>query len=569
MTKYVITGPDGTKYNVSGDGTPEEALAAFQEHLAGGAKQPAAPTVSPPPPEQSTWGAVKQGAGDLAQGAKASLDRTALGLKGLLPQAVQDWGDRMDKSLGSGGLTKETATQVPNTTMGTIGDVGGEIAQALVPGGAALKAANVAKKGLALTRAARLAVPAAALTDIAGNAGAAAAMAPEERGTAAMWGAGGTVAGQAAGRVLGGVLRPSVSPEAQKLIDAGVQLTPGQALSGPQAGVVARTLRATEDKATSIPILGDVLQNAQAKSVKSFNTNKINEAIGNFGKVEEPGINGLKQADDLISNAYDAVLPHIKVDSGKGLQAAIDARTAAMQNPLFDVAHENKFDMFVDRRITPLLAGTNTVDGAVAKKLDAELGELGRKYSNAGVGNEPLGEAFFALRKEWRAAMEGSTPEARQVLKDADKAYAKLLPLQQAGEKNTAGIFTPKQLADQLRKLHMQDDPLTQAARQVLPNTIPDTGTAGRALLGQMLHPAGLGAGTAAAAGATGFVAPAVAALGASALYTKAGLKGATQGIHPLVKALRGRGRPYDPNVVEDVIRNVTGRGVSAVANQE
>jgi hypothetical protein len=109
----------------------------------------------------------------------------------------------------------------------------------------------------------------------------------------------------------------------------------------------------------------------------------------------------------------------------------------------------------------------------------------------------------------------------------------------------------------------MQPDELTQAARQVLPASVPDSGTAGRQILSQIMHPAGLGAGAAGVTALAGFAPLAAAGLGASALYTKAGMKAATQGIHPIVKALR-RGAPYDPNATEDVIRNLIGRTTTA-----
>ena len=525
------------------------------------------PPEAAPPPEQSTWDAVKQGAGDLAQGAKASLDRTALGLKGLLPQGIQDLGDAADRAMGSGGLTQATATKAPDTAMGTVGDVGGEIAQAMIPGGAALKAAGAVRKGLALTRAARVAPALAIGTDIAGNAAASAAMAPEDRGTAAMMGAGGTLVGQGAGRILGGALRRSVSPEAQTLVDRGIYITPGQAVSGADAGLPARILRSTEEKATSLPIVGDVLKEGQRRSFKEFNLDRINDALGSIGKVKQTGLSGIEEASNLISKSYDDVLPHISIDPLKADAALQASKNLTTTIPHFDQIHQNKLDTYIDRFLTPLTQSGKTIDGATAKRIDSELGQQARDFSNrGGLGNEPLGEAFFQLRDRWRHVMEGATPEARQVLSDADKAYAKLLPIEQASAKTSAGDFTPKQLADSLRKLGMADDPVVQAARQVLPQTVPDSGTAGRQLLGQLLSPGNITGTGAAAAGLAGFGAPALAAAGAAATYTKPGVKMLTQGVHPMIAALRKRlsTGPYDPNQVEDIIRNLVGRSTTA-----
>ena len=502
---------------------------------------------------------------DLAQGAKSSLDSAALGIKGLLPQAVQDLGDRIDRSLGSGGLTTESTTPKPDSLAGSIGSVGTDIGLALVPGNTILKGAGALKNALRATKYAKAALPAALALDAGGNAAVSAALAPEDRGTAAAFGVGGSVLGATMGRLFGGVMRESVSPQAQKLIDEGVFITPGQAMSGPQAGTLARLFRGTEDKITSIPFVGDVVTNAQQRSMRSFNTNRINDALSAVGgKVKNGGLEGLDEAHEIISNSYDAVLPHIQMDTLGATTAISDALATAKAHPLFDVAHANKLETWIDRRLEPLIASGAPIDGKTFKALDAEMGELARKFRASGIGNEPLGDAFATLRDEWRQKVIGTTPQARQTLENANRAYAKLLPLEDAGAKSAQGFFTPKQLADSLRRMGMQPDELAQAGRQVLPNTIPDSGTAGRAALATWLQPSTLGAGTAAAAGLAGFTGPAIAAAGLAGLYTKPGLRMATQGMHPLVQALRGHPQVYDPNSFEDLVRNLTGRATTA-----
>ena len=516
-----------------------------------------------PVPESSTFG-------DFAKGAKSSLDKAALGIKGLLPQSVQNLGDRIDSAVGSSGLTKETAVPTPNSTAGTVGSIAGDIGLTLAPGGALLKGGKILQRALAARGAAGTGTAAMIGADLGGNAAVSAAMEPEERGTAAAWGGAGAAGGRVLARTLGGAMRESVSPQAQRLIDAGVHITPGQALSGPQAGLMARTIRGAEDKITSVPFVGDVIANAQQRGLRSFNTNRINDALEPIGiKIKTAGVEGLSAADQHISDAYDKFLPAIKVESNKGLSEIADGLTRAKADPLFDVAHLNKLEMFIDRRIMPLLASTPEITGDIAKKLDSELGELGRKYMNSGVGNEPLGKGFLELRKAWRSAMEGTTAEARQGLTNADQAFAKLVPLLKAGEKNSQGIFTPMQFANALRTAKMKPDQLTEAARQVLPTTVPDSGTAGRQIFGKLITPEAGGAGAGvAAAGISGLGPAAIAGLGAGAMYTKPGLRALTNGVHPLVEVLRAKltKQAYDPNQIEDILRNLSGRSITASA---
>ena len=120
------------------------------EAKAAGVALPASPAVAQP--EESSF------LSDLAQGAKSSLDSAALGIKGLLPQAVQDLGDRIDRSLGSGGLTTESTTPKPDFLAGSIGSVGTDIGLALVPGNTILKGAGALKNALRATKYAKAAL---------------------------------------------------------------------------------------------------------------------------------------------------------------------------------------------------------------------------------------------------------------------------------------------------------------------------------------------------------------------------------------------------------------------------
>lgn len=168
------------------------------------------------------------------------------------------------------------------------------------------------------------------------------------------------------------------------------------------------------------------------------------------------------------------------------------------------------------------------------------------------------------------------------MLRNTEAAYAKLVPIQEAGRRAASGNFTPRQLAEQLHKSGRNIDDVTLAAKQILPDTIPDTGTAGRGIIAHALTPSGAGAGTSAGLALGGFAPAATAAALVAGLYTRPGLKAATLGVHPVVKALRnnfGAGRiagpqgpmipaPYNVEAVEDIIRNLSGRTTTAVARE-
>jgi len=497
----------------------------------------------------------------LGTGAKHALQKTSAGLTGAAAWLGGDYiGKPLEKTLLKYGLTpsqqqleqgaKDTAAAgVP----GTIGQVGTDIATSILP---MAKAAQAMKAGAAATP---------ILGDIAASAGYGAATTPggfDERATGAAWGAVGAGGGRVAGRIIGGPARPLMSPEAKTLVDAGVQLTPGQMVSGEKAGWIAKSLRGLEDKATSIPFIGDVIKHGQEGSLKSWATTEVNDALKHIGtKTKETGLAAIEDAHQKISSAYDNVLPDIKVPvvtaAAKIKQVVADASNI----DLFDAGHMNKLETFVERAIDPLLAKGTDLSGSVAKKMDARIGELARRMSGS-EGNKPLGEAFRNLQSEWRASMEGTTQEAKDVLQGANAAFRKLLPLEEASTKTMSGQLTPSSVKSAAQRLKMEPTGTAAAARQVLPSTVPDSGTAGRQILHSILTPSAVGAGAAGAAGMGMLPTAALAAVPVAAAYTKPGskyLSGAYT--EDLLKALRGK---ISVNELEDITRLLTSQGIRA-----
>src|SRR5262249_43201082 len=124
-----------------------------------------------------------------------------------------------------------------------------------------------------------------------------------------------TGAGAAAGgiaapffRLVGKAIGPKPSAEVQTLTKEGVEMTPGQIAGG--------AAKAAEEKATSLPILGDAIANAHKRGLESFNRAAINRTLAPIGAELPEGVVGrgaVKYADETLGKAYDALLPKITV----------------------------------------------------------------------------------------------------------------------------------------------------------------------------------------------------------------------------------------------------------------
>lgn len=325
---------------------------------------------------------------------------------------------------------------------------------------------------------------------------------------------GGAIPAVAAG--IGRVISPNASrnAELQLLKDAGVRPTVGQALGG-------RASR-WEEMAMSAPVVGDSIANARRRAMDDFNKAAIARATGKVGaQVDDIGQQGVKQAGDAISDAYDDALNQI---TGVRLDGTFNRDLMQLRGMAEGLTSDlkRKFNKTVQETIVRK-GRTGSILPDDYKAVDSELGKLASDYRGSSTASErEFGDAVLQLQALLKQQMLRSNPQVADRLREADAAWANLVRVEGASKaaKNNGGVFTPAQLnqaiqgADKsVRKRAvargtalMQD--LSNAGQNVLGNRYPDSGTAGRMLLnggalagGSLVSPGallGLGAGYAA-----------------------------------------------------------------------
>jgi hypothetical protein len=343
----------------------------------------------------------------------------------------------------------------------------------------------------------------------------------EDVGSDAAMGGAGAAGGRVLMRALGG-MKPLASKSAQELIDRGVIPTPGQLFDGPVGNVV----RATEDRLAGYPVVGDIINYARKRGLSDYGRAEVNDAIEGLGKtVSGSGKDALERAQAFVSKQYDSALTgmHMPGDvADTFVHAGLDN---AATNPLLDDAQQNVLHRYAARLSQVMREGA---DGQTIKQIDSELGAYGRKFSRSmNPADHSLGEGFYDLQTAWREAIQHVAPEDKvALLEAANKAHRNLLPIVKAVDKAGAqqGVFTPNQLQRSYGPFRQNQTSLNEAAQDVMPGRVPDSGTAGRLLL------AGALGGGAAISGPT-----AGATLVASVLYSRPGMALVLNGLSPLV----------------------------------
>jgi len=290
------------------------------------------------------------------------------------------------------------------------------------------------------------------------------------------------------------LLAPVVNPAVRKLADLGVTMTPGQIIGG--------TAKKLEDKVSSVPGLGEVVGAARRRGINQFNSAVLNKSLAPIGLKLPKGVSGQK-AQAFTKQAYDAAYDaarsgmHVE-DSPQFRKGVTDLVDKANMGGLESLSPEyaKRFEAVVDGDVFRRFE-SGRLSGDGFKRLISSLKETATKYSagNNDVNAQEYGRALGELADHIDdAAKQVSDPAAVALMNKADEGYGILATAQNAARQRGGepGMFTPTQFDRAVQKgdksarnnaylsgnARMQD--VSGAGMEVLPSTVPDSGTAGR-----------------------------------------------------------------------------------------
>lgn len=445
-------------------------------------------------------------AGGLAMGVRDPIDAAAQGLRRMVPESIGNAVDAFGNRLADAGLPVARSNGVAGIDAGinqvnqryeaarkAAGRDGIDFARigGNVVGAAPLIAATPAVAGLSLP--ARIGVGAVqggamgAMNPVLGEK-AQADFADEKLGQVGLGAAfGGVTPIVASGlsRLVSPIASRAGSPQ-QLLAREGVQLTPGQALGG--------LAMKAEDKLMSVPIVGGFVNKARDRSVEQLNRAVYNRVLAPIG--QKTTLTGREAIDDVslrIGQAYDDVLSKVKFAPDSKFTNDI-AKLRAMGKSL-PARESATLNSIIDREIMAPLSVGKAIDGEAFKAVESQLGnQASALLSTTDYYQRQVGNAILEAQKALRAGLLRTNKPVAKRLTAVNRSFSELTRLQRAGASSGAaeGVFTPAQLASAVRaadktvrknayargKAPMQD--LSDAAKTVMSQQVPDSGTAGR-----------------------------------------------------------------------------------------
>jgi len=390
-------------------------------------------------------------------------------------------------------------------------------------------------------------------------------------------------AGGAVVKGIGKALAPQLSVDAQKLVDAGVELTPARMVNVGLTGrdVGGTIARKTEDAFRSVPVTGSFIADATKRSIGTYNLATINQALEHIGVKLPDTVKAGHEAIDFMtkagSKAYDDILksnPQLKIPPTIWPKLENDINNAAfLARSLPPNSTGLQFQQILQDRVMrvldPLSQG-QSLPAPLLKQVDADLRHFITAYSGAAdPAYRQMADHLKDVRVAVRNAFATAHPQEAQALKRADAAWSEITKIQQAANGATnEGYFMPSHLLSAIRN---QDPSIrhhyfaagtttprmldfAETAHRLLPSKMADSGTGER-----LAHMSG--------AGALAFLSPKVLAglAGTSLPYTTPGMTLAQMIANPgpkqaaTAKAFKAAA-PYVGTTAEPLVKNALPR---------
>lgn len=399
-----------------------------------------------------------------------------------------------------GGNTQQTKdylrAQYPGATFG--GEMTGGLA-AMLPIGRGVQAGA---KALGASNVAGNAVKAGMIGDIGYGAALGAGESNDNRlGGAAMGAAAAGIGNKVGGGLVSGLgrgVRGISDPVVQRLSQAKVPLSLGQLLGSK--GMAGRMV----NKMESTPVVGDMLNSRRGQANDAVFNKTVQDAVDPIGaEIVGNGVDALGEAQGFKGQAYTDALSGVSAPAdfqyARNIVGPVSRGNAIPGQTGQDFAHA------LETELRPPFGDTRTLDGNGAQEFLQRINSNAATFNKSGNFGHQASDAFREIGGATEDLISRTNPGAMERLTAANTVNARLTPIENAAITANGNVPTPMQLrraiTSNTKKFGGRSTAATggkvpqivEDAAQVLPSSVPNSGTADR--LAAMALPAALGGG--------------------------------------------------------------------------
>lgn len=319
--------------------------------------------------------------------------------------------------------------------------LGGGVVSGIVPGVAATRLTGTGLRGAALGGGATAAlqpVTQGAEEDFA-----------TEKAKQVAGGAAFGVAGQKVFEGAGAALNPLLSKAEQTMRDLGIKGTVGQKLGEP--------IKALEEFAQNLPIVGTAIQNQRERTLYDFNKAVINKALDKINiklPVEAIGRDAVQFATDRVDEAYDNVLSKMSFSFNNTVSS--DILNALNKANLPSPAQRQMVEGILNSVVLNKFPPSGVISGQDIKGIESDLRKQAIGYLSSATQNDrTIGDALQLVLRELKKNIYDQNQKLTPQLRRIDSAYGDLAVMKMAAANTGAqsGVFTPKQYQQAVRQM--------------------------------------------------------------------------------------------------------------------
>ena len=287
----------------------------------------------------------------------------------------------------------------------------------------------------------------------------------------------------------------SMNPANALLKAEGIKPTIGQTLGG--------WANKAEERAQSLPIVGDAIAAARNRSSEDLNRAAFNRSLAPINQKlpmdVKLGGDAVEYTRKALGGKYDELLPRMVVQKDQAYNQSLTGLKQMVNNGAISTGAPKQFNRFLANEVEPLFQGQQAMTGETFKRLQSKVTEqIQRTQASTNADERLLGDAYKELGDQLNQLSVRSNPALGKELKAINTGYANFKRVQKAaGYLGTdEGVFSAANLQGAVRAADRSKDKarfaegnalmqdLSGAGKSVLTNKVPDSGTAGRLMLG-------------------------------------------------------------------------------------
>ena len=287
-----------------------------------------------------------------------------------------------------------------------------------------------------------------------------------------------------------------VSPKAST--DAGMQLLKAEGVRPTVGQTLGGFANKLEERAMSIPFLGDSIGSARNRATEDLNRAVANRALGPLGQKLPDGVQGREAVEVVrktLGDAYDALLPKMTIRADNVFAQEVGQLRQMVSTGSMDPNAAKTFARVLQNDVLGKFKGQQALTGQTLKQIESDLGAQVSRFAQSTDADQRLvADALREVQTSLRSLATRNNPQLADELGKINAGYANFKRMERAASAlgSEEGNFTAAQLQNAVKALDKSKDKgrfargdalmqdLGDAAKTRLGSRVPDSGTAGR-----------------------------------------------------------------------------------------